>query len=197
MNMIRPQRRDRIDLADFDEMLLNKPEEEKWELIDGRIIKSMVGARWEHHLIVSNIQFALENHLRGQGSKCRVFRETFFLKKASDQLAALPDVFVHCGPLTPDQASVDDALLLFEVLSPGTAANDRMIKRVAYQRLESLQSYVLVERDQPLIDIYRRKSDGWHGDPPLQCMSDRLRLPEIDFEMTLADVYRDVISDIS
>ncbi len=195
MNMIRPQRRPpRIALSDFEEMLFNRPEEEKWELIDGRIIKSMVGARWEHHEIVSNIQLALHGHLRGKGSKCRVFRETFFLKKKADDLAALPDVFVYCGMLSREQASVDDALVIFEVMSPGTAANDRRIKRFAYQRLPGLQVYVLVERDQPFIEVFRRHADGFHGEPQLEGLDAILRLPEIEFEVSLADIYREVIA---
>jgi len=39
----------------------------------------MVGARWEHKQIVSNISFSLNSHFRLSGSACRAFEET--LKK--------------------------------------------------------------------------------------------------------------------
>lgn len=192
MNLLRPDRQPRISLVDFEEMLLNRPEHEKWELIDGRVIKSMVGARWEHHQIISNVDFALQSHLRARNSACRVFRETFYLSKDADDLNALPDVMVFCGKLEPRQTSIDNPLILFEVLSPGTAAHDRLAKRIAYQRLESLQSYVLIERDRVFVDAYRRRADGWHGDPPLERLDQSLALPEIELSLTLADIFRDV-----
>ena len=40
---------------DFEEALADKPRNERWELIGGRVVKLMVGARWEHGLIVQNI----------------------------------------------------------------------------------------------------------------------------------------------
>lgn len=193
MNMLRPECQPRINLADFEEMLLKRPEHEKWELIDGRVIKSIVGARWEHHRIISNVDFTLQAHLRGRNSPCRVFRETFFLSKDAADLNALPDIMVFCGKLEPRQTSVDSPLIVIEVLSPGTESNDRLTKRIAYQRLESLQTYVLIERDRVLVDVYRREPDGWHGDPPLERLDQALALPEIELSLPLADIYRDLV----
>jgi Uma2 family endonuclease len=185
---------DRITLADFEEMLIDRPEHEKWELIDGTIYKSMVGAAWEHHVIIDNIGLAVSNHLRTKGMPCRVFRESFYLKKAFDELAALPDVMVRCGPLNPGQTSIEDPLILFEVVSKGSQSRDRLTKRVAYQRLPSLQHYILVERDSVMVDHYIRRDDGWHGEPPLTQPNAKLALKAIDFTLLIADIYRDVIS---
>jgi Uma2 family endonuclease len=185
---------DRITLADFEEMLIDRPEHEKWELIDGTIYKSMVGAAWEHHVIIDNIGLAVSNHLRTKGMPCRVFRESFYLKKAFDELAALPDVMVRCGPLNPGQTSIEDPLILFEVVSKGSQSRDRLTKRVAYQRLPSLQHYILVERDSVMVDHYIRRDDGWHGEPPLTQPNAKLALKAIDFILLIADIYRDVIS---
>ena len=190
---IQRQKLDRVSLADFEEMLDDRPEDEKWELIDGRVYKSMVGAAWEHHVIIDNIGLAISNHLRARGMPCRVFRESFYLKKAFDDLAALPDVMVRCGPMKPGQTSVEDPMILFEVVSKGSQARDRMNKRVAYQRLPSLQHYILVERDSVLIDHYIRRKDGWHGEPPLDTLSATLTLAAIDFMLPVAEIYRDVI----
>jgi Uma2 family endonuclease len=184
---------DRVTLADFEEMLADKPDDEKWELIDGRVYKMMVGAAWEHHFIIDNVGFAVSNHLRAKMLPCRAFRESFYLKKAFDALAALPDVMVRCGPLRPGQTSIDDPLVLFEVVSPGSEARDRMTKRMAYQRLPSLQHYILVERDRVLVDHYVRREDGWHGEPPLETLDATLKIAAIDFTLPVADIYQDVI----
>ncbi|MGH6815655.1 MAG: Uma2 family endonuclease [Hyphomicrobiaceae bacterium] len=184
---------ERMSLDDFEELLLEKPENEKWELIDGRVYRGMVGARWEHHVIVDNIGLAIGQHLRQTKRPCRVFRETFYLKKQSDDLAALPDIMIRCGARLPGVTSIDDPVILFEVVSPGSEAKDRMTKRLAYQKLPSLTQYVLVARDSLFVDVYRRTREGWRGDVPLERLDDVLTLPAIEFELTLAEIYRDVI----
>jgi hypothetical protein len=47
-----------MSLDDFEELILDMPTDEKWELIGGRVIRGMVGARWEHNRIVQNIASA-------------------------------------------------------------------------------------------------------------------------------------------
>jgi hypothetical protein len=41
-------------LDDFEELLADKPADERWELIGGRVVRMMVGARWEHNYIIQN-----------------------------------------------------------------------------------------------------------------------------------------------
>jgi Uma2 family endonuclease len=185
---------ERMSLDDFEELLFDRPEDEKWELIDGVLVKGMVGARVEHHIIIDNIGYALRSHFERNRLPCRVFRESFFLKKRENDLAALPDVMVRCGKIEPGATSIDDPIVLFEVVSPGSEGKDRLIKRIAYQRLPSLQHYVLVERDRPFIDHYIRTADGWRGEVPLETLDAVLKLPAIEFEMAVAEIYRDVIT---
>lgn len=182
----------RVSLDDFEEMLADKPYDEKWELIDGHVYKGMVGAVIEHHLIIDNIGHALTLHVRARHMQCRVFRESFYLKKAFDQLSALPDIMVRCGPLKAGVTSIDDPIILFEVVSKGSQARDRMIKRIAYQKLPSLQHYVLVERDSILVDHYIRREDGWYGEPPLETTNGILKLAAIDLALAVSEIYRDV-----
>jgi hypothetical protein len=99
---------ERMSLDDLEELLLNRPEDEKWELIDGVLVKGMVGARVEHHIIVDNIGYALRGHFERNRMPCRSFRESFFLKKRENDLAALPDVMARCGKIEPGATSVDD-----------------------------------------------------------------------------------------
>jgi hypothetical protein len=40
-----------MSLDDFEELLPDKPADEKWGLIGGRVVRMMVGARWEHNRI--------------------------------------------------------------------------------------------------------------------------------------------------
>lgn len=183
-----------MDLDDFEELLLDKPEGEKWELIGGRVVRGMVGARWEHHRIVANITSALMVGLRAKGSACRPFDETFWLKQRFLDLAVFPDVIVWCGTLPSGAASIDDPIVLFEVVSRGSVRRDRFEKWQSYQKLPSLQHYVLVERDSIGVEVFDRVTGGWFSRPRLADASAELAMPAIDFSIPLADIYRDVIA---
>jgi Uma2 family endonuclease len=183
-----------MDLDDFEEYLADKPEHEKWELIGGRVVKMMVGARWTHHRIVQNINLFLANRLREKGSPCRVYTETFWLKQRFLKLAVFPDVMVHCGPVDRDATSVEDPIALFEVVSPGSADRDRGEKAEVYRRLPSLQHYVLVERDRPLVHVLNRADErAWIDSEPIEGLGRSVPLPALEIYLPLAEIYRDVI----
>lgn len=179
---------------DFEEALADKPRNERWELIGGRVVRMMVGARWEHNYLIQNIASGLRERLRAQGSPCRTLTETFYLKEKSLDASLLPDVMVHCGPLEPGATSIPDPVVLLEVLSIGGEARDRFEKWAVYQRLPSLRHYVLVTRDRPHVEIYDR-ADGadWSGLRITEGLAQSLALPAIGVELPLAEVYRDVI----
>ena len=50
--------------------------------------------------------------------------------------------------------------LIVEVLSPSTAMLDRREKLFNYQKLESLQEYVLVSQSEIKVELYRKDQDG-------------------------------------
>lgn len=181
---------------DFEESLADRPEGEKWELIGGRVVKMMVGARWEHHAIIRNIATDLSNEFESRNSPCQAFTETFWLKAQNLDLAIFPDVMVHCQPLPPDATFVNDPTVVFEVVSEGSAYRDRVEKRAAYQQLSSLQHHVLVDRDRPAIEVYDRGSDGrWAGTRQIDGLTGILDLPALGVQLPLARIYRRVFSE--
>ena len=186
-------RYDYMSLDDFEELLPDKPREDKWELIGGRVVKMMTGARWEHHFIVQNINFALSRHLRDSGSTCRVFTESFRLKEDAIDSSLLPDVIVRCGPLAPGATSLNDPTVLVEVLSDGSVGRDRVEKWRVYQKLPSLQHYVLVERDKPVIEVFDRAGEAWFTQRLVEGLDATLDLAALDLSIPLAEIYRDVL----
>jgi Uma2 family endonuclease len=184
---------DYMDLDDFEELLADKPEHEKWELIGGRVVRMMVGARWEHNRIVQNISGHLLASFRTKGSNCRPFAETFFMKRRDFESALLPDVMVRCGPLDRGATSLDDPVVVFEVLSEGSAARDRLEKWAVYQRLASLVHYVLVERDRPAVELRSRVGSSWSGLRILDGLDAVIDLPAIDMRLPLSVIYEDVL----
>jgi Uma2 family endonuclease len=102
-----------------------------------------------------------------------------------------PDVTVVCEPPQFEDGRRDTLLnptLLIEVLSDSTQATDRDEKWQCYQTLESLQSYVLISQNKPLVEIYRRQADGWFYTAFTQLES-VVPLDAIGCELKLAEVY--------
>lgn len=177
---------------DFEELLLDKPDNERWELIGGRVIRSMVGARWEHHILAQNISTAFRAASKQSRRPCRVFQETFYLKERKLDLSVLPDVMVTCGPIESGATSISTPVVLVEILSPRPEARDRYEKWALYRDLPSLGHYVLVVRDKPLVEIRTRVGDGWTAEV-IEGLEGVMRLPALDFAMPLAAVYEDVL----
>ncbi len=185
---------DYMSLDDFEELLADKPRDEKWELIGGRVVKMMTGARWEHHLIVRNLDYNIYDRLRRAGSPCRVYTEAFRLRERSMDSSMLPDVMVRCGPLPPGVTAWNDPAVLIEVLSDGSVGRDRVEKWRIYQRLPSLQHYVLVERDRPVIEIFDRAGEAWFKQRMIEGLDAILDLSALGVTIPLAEIYRDVLS---
>ena len=184
-----------MDLDDFEELLADKPDNEKWELIGGRVVKMMVGARWEHHAITRNLTFAFESRLRAKDSPCRIFSESFWLKERFINLAAFPDVMVQCsGPLEKGAASLRDPVVLAEVISPGSENRDRAEKWELYRRLPSLRHYLLIDRDRPVIDVMERAGErDWLPMHRIEGLDSVVELAAIGMAVPLREIYRDVI----
>lgn len=180
-------------VEDFEEMLADMPPGGRWELINGRVIKGMVGARLGHHRLIRNLDLALGKHFERTGRPCETFTETFYLKVPQLELSALPDLMVRCGPLPPDATSLADPIVAVEVVSPGTEARDRLEKATQYRRLASLQHYVLIERDRMSIETFDRAASGWMVPDPLTLPDDVLKLPTLDFSVPLSVIYRNAL----
>ena len=101
---------------------------------------------------------------------------------------------MRSGSLDAGATSLNDPVVLVEVVSKGSEQRDRLEKWGAYQHLVSLKHYVLVVRDRMAIDVIDRVEGGWFNRPRLETAADLLKLPAIDFEMSVAEVYRDVFA---
>ena len=81
--------------------------------------------------------------------------------------------------------------LLIEVLSPSTAAIDRREKLLNYQKLPSLQEYVLVSQTEIQVEIFRRDPNGGWLTKSLST-NETLHLVSIDFNISLTEIYEDI-----
>ena len=110
-----------------------------------------------------------------------------------------PDVAVACGDIQFEDAELDILLnptLIVEVLSPSTEAADRGGKFAAYRTIPSLQAYVLIAQDQPLVEHFQRQGESWLL-TAYSGLDAVVPLPAIGCTLRLHDVYRRVRFDQS
>lgn len=160
----------------------------KHEFINGQAY-AMAGASEDHNVISSNLVALIRPHLRGK--PCRVFSSDMKLTIAlANNATYYPDVMVVCDRTDSDPYVKQKPCLLIEVLSPSTAMLDRREKLFNYQKLASLQEYVLVSQSEIKVELYRRDPKGWL----VQSLSvgEILQLQSIDLAIALADIYEDV-----
>ena len=188
--MNRPARQPPLmSLEDFEELLADAPDDERWELISGRVVRMMVGARWEHNQIITNLNVALVNRFRAKGSPCRTLVVSFRMQSKPAQSSLLPDLIVYYRRLSPGATAMSDPSVVFEVLSRGTQRRDREDKRAVYQTLPSLEHDVLVTRDRPYFEVTDRDGVEWSGHRIADGLAATLALPSLNVTLPPAEIY--------
>jgi len=94
---------------------------------------------------------------------------------------------VLCSDLDPSLKIVRNPVVIFEVLSPSTAAKDRIVKAREYQATPSVKRYVMLEQDRIGATVYVRAQDGWSV--LILKDDDILAMPEIGLDIPLAEFY--------
>lgn len=167
----------------------------KHEYVNGCIF-AMAGASRKHVTISLNIASTLRTSLRGSG--CAVFISDMKVYAKAANSFYYPDVVIECkNALKHDQYS-DSPTVIFEVLSKSTDTTDCREKLVAYQKIDSLQSYVIVNQSRKRVVHYLRAGEEWlmqeldgYGELLLKC-NDK---DKAAVKLTLDEIYENVKVD--
>jgi Uma2 family endonuclease len=160
--------------------------EVRHDYFDGEVF-AMAGASREHELVAGNFFIALQLHLRGK--PCRVFKDGMKLRLTAlgSDLFYYPDVMVACDPADNHRYYCEKPKLLIEVLSED-ASKDLVEKYLAYQRLPSLEEYVVVNPNPAKreVRIFRRSED-W--EPGERLHDGEFTLRSVALTLKVADLY--------
>ena len=174
-------------VAEYQVWVADRPDEERWELIDGEpVLMSPPSER--HQTIVAS----LIRHLApvGRDTQCRAIPGIAALSDTMDTFAPIPDVMVRCGPMLKD-GYARDPVLVAEVLSPSTMSRDRGRKTDFYRSIASLQVFLIVYQDEPRVEAWRRDADGnWMKQ--VRGPGETIDLPELGGRLAVADIYDDI-----
>lgn len=124
---------------------------------------AMAGASYHHTLVKDNLAGEARQQLK-QGP-CQMLTSDMRVKVESVGLYTYPDLVVASEKPKFEDDTVDTILnptVLIEVLSKSTENYDRGAKFGMYRQIPSLQEFVLVAQDKPLVERYvRQPEDGW------------------------------------
>ena len=157
----------------------------------GGVLHAMSGGRNVHNLVASNLLAALWSRL-GDGP-CLAYNSNtkVRIRAAHHTRFYYPDVSVVCKPNPPDHLYQDHPVLVAEVLSDSSRRVDSGEKLEAYCTIPSLETYLMVEPETPLIVVFRRTENGFERSV-LEGAGLCLSLPHLEIEVPGSEIYRGV-----
>jgi Uma2 family endonuclease len=160
--------------------------EERQELryeFDGVRVIAMTGGTFEHDAIQIALARALGNRLAEK--RCRVHGSNLKIEVMGS--IRYPDAYVTCGPIKRGATVLNNPVVIFEVLSKSTARTDRGPKNREYASTASVQRYIMLEQAEIAGTMFERVGDDWVGH--LLTADAVIKMPEIDIELPLAELY--------
>ncbi len=161
---------------------------ERHEYVRGEVF-AMADNTDRHNEISGNFAILLRQHLRG--TPCRAYMADVKVRVEAADCGFYPDVQVTCAESDrADRLVKRSPVLVVEVLSDSTASYDLGDKFAAYQQLDSLREYVLVDQDRVRVQIYRWRDGQWWVDNigPGR----RLRLDSVALDCPVEALYEDL-----
>lgn len=165
------------------------------EFANGEIV-AMTGASLKHNMICVNTSTALNIQLANKD--CGVVSNDMRLQIVSKRHYRYPDVMVFCGePEFFDERvdTITNPTVIIEVLSESTEIIDRNQKLDEYLQIEPLQEYILISQKEAKIERYLRRESGDWLYTKVTDLDGQLKLPSIDCQLMLTDVYNKVTFD--
>jgi Uma2 family endonuclease len=179
---------DRVVMTAEEYLTWEPTQEERYEYWDGEVI-AMSGGTRNHNRVSGNFFRLLADTLVDR--PCEVYIVDIKVQVEPGQKYFYPDVVVTCDQRDDDPQLINFPCLIVEVLSPSTEALDRGAKFAKYRQFSTLQEYVLVQVEQPMVEVFRRNEQGqWVLSE--YALDDRLRLESVGVEIAIADLYRQV-----
>ncbi len=156
--------------------------DEKYEF-DGFQPVAMTRPNIAHARIAGNLQAALRSRL--QGGPCDVYSEVGVA--TVNDAVRYPDAVITCTATPGNSYLIEKPVIVFEVISPGNTATDRIIKVREYLAVPSIHTYVIVEQTGPGLTLMRRSGNAWATTTLVS--GETLRLEQPNLEIPVDEIY--------
>jgi Uma2 family endonuclease len=177
-----------LSVAAFRAWLQSRPDEERWELIDG-VAMMMAPPTRDHQRIASNLERLLNDALELPRPTLSAYQRVGLdLGAVAENYDPEPDVAVIDANPGGDPRYTDRFYLAAEVVSD---ADRRTVdgKCEIYKRHPSCDYVLVLRQDQCEVSIAVRCDDGWNN-AVLNNPGDELVLPELGLRCVVADLYK-------
>ncbi|MEW6737932.1 MAG: Uma2 family endonuclease [Acidobacteriota bacterium] len=175
---------------------LEKTGDARYEYWNGEIV-CMSGGSEDHGQICGNIYYYLRAGLSGR--ECRVFTGDIAIKTPVLPPYRYPDVSVVCGQAQFESINGIDVLvnptILVEVLSTYSETRDKKAKLNLYMPIDSLQQYLIVAQDKPVVIVNRRQPDNSWQEANIEGLGAYIELPSIGCVLEFTAIYEAVTFD--
>jgi Uma2 family endonuclease len=148
---------------------------------------------YAHTLIKDNLAGEAGNQLKD--GPCEVITSDLRVKVEATEFYTYPDVLFFCGTPRFEDAERDVLLnprVIAEVLSEESETFDRGRKFAEFRRLPSLQEYILIAQDKPLVERYVRQPDETWVLRIFSDMTQTLEVVTVAAKVPLSEIYRNV-----
>jgi Uma2 family endonuclease len=182
---------EKLPLSYDDYLALERASADKMQLVDG-VAYAMAGGTLTHAQLAARAIAALSALLRPGRGRCEVYTSDAKVHVSASGNSYYPDVSVVCGPMETaavDANALTNPTLLVEVLSDSTELFDRGKKFKDYQRLPSLQHYLLVNQDDARVEHYRRNADNTWTLSNAES-GGAVRLPDLGGDLLVDELYQ-------
>ena len=177
---------DQLTIEEFLAFTQERPKGERWELIEGAAVLNPSPIDF-HQVIVGNIVHLLLVAKDAHGHSWLPFIGTGTRVPASVNSLPQPDAMVVDSPLTGSPIA-EDAVVIFEVLSPSNTKADQAWRRKVYARVPNCQHYVTIALKSAEVTAFDRET-SWMS-RTVSGLAATLDLPALGVSLPLHAIYR-------
>lgn len=161
--------------------------EVRHEFINGQLYE-MSGASDLHNEICYNLTFLLKTYLAGKDYK--VYMEGVKVKIQGEEYYTYPDVFITNHPSDLQNKYIKQfPVLIIEVLSDGTRKYDTIDKFMQYQKIATLEYYLLVEPEFMYVNCFSKDDKGGWQSAIYNKTTDNVPLKKVSVDLPLQGIY--------
>jgi Uma2 family endonuclease len=162
--------------------------EGRHELDDGCVVMMTRGSRG-HGLIIRRLAAALERRL--DGNRWAVITSDFAVD-VGPKTVRYPDLVVDVGGGAFKDLAATAPMLIAEVISPSSAADDLGDKAAQYLRLSGLSAYLVLSQDEVKAWTWLRGAAGFPAGAEILSGEDKsIQIESLDIALPLAEIYAD------
>ena len=161
----------------------------KHEFHNGELY-AMAGETVNHSQLCVNTITALNLFFKGKPCHVHDSNMKVHIKTKTFEKFLYPDVSVTCHPKDHQNRSfIEHPKVIIEILSKSTALYDRTDEFQFYKYLHSLENYILINQNYPLIEVFQKVPKQVNTWLLTTYDQELFTIPSIDFKGSIIDLY--------